>query len=354
MHQALLAAERQLDIELPNLRIAADLTREKIAAAERGARSYLRDVGLEGQHNLDVVVFGSIARDEMTDGSDFDWLVVARRYSENPQDFVHFKRAALQALAESTAKEPGASGLFGTAVGAAELVNTIGLDRDTNLTQTRRVLILEESCSLLEPDRHRELRHAITARYLHDQRRRADGLPRFLLNDVVRYWRTVAVDYQAKRWREVSGGRKWGLRLLKLRSSRKLTYAGTVASLFWSVLNDREPTTQELVEQWEMPPLARLAQLTPVLGPDGRAALSHTLLLADRFSGWLADHEVRSEAEQVEHPREAADGSPLHDAYLATHDLQEALISLFFCGEEVEGSAVQGGLRALSHRYLVF
>ena len=74
------------------------------------------------------------------------------------------------------------------------------------------------------------------------------GVARFLLNDVVRYWRTVAVDYQAKRWDELSPPAgafqeddglgleppKWGLRYIKLRSSRKLAFVGSLVSLHGS------------------------------------------------------------------------------------------------------------------------
>ncbi len=48
-------------------------------------------------------------------------------------------------------------------------------------------------------------------------------IPRFLLNDLTRYWRTVTVDFVYKQRAE--NDKKWALRNAKLRMSRKLIFA---------------------------------------------------------------------------------------------------------------------------------
>jgi hypothetical protein len=104
---------------------------------------------------------------------------------------------------------PGREGIFGSRVSATDLVERIGLGHDTNETLTRRMLFLLESVALTGADVHREALAAVLRRYL-DAGVRDQRVPRFLLSDLIRYWRTICVDFEGKA-RE-RGGEGWGLR----------------------------------------------------------------------------------------------------------------------------------------------
>lgn len=357
MDPVLNQAASALNINLPGLRKAAQKTDGGLTQAKDAAEAYVNERAVSDPDKFDIVAYGSIARQEMGYASDFDWLVVANGYSTDPRDFSIYKAAAEEARYAVSADEPGASGLFGTVIGATELVNTIGLEEDTNLQHTRRILTLEESVSLLKPQRHRELKKAITARYLHDQQNEAGKIPRFLLNDVVRYWRTVAVDYQAKRWEEDHKQvTKWGLRLLKLRTTRKLTYAGTVATLFLPAMRGEPPRVDQLVDEWERPPVARLASWHELLKGDARNALARVIEAADYFVDLLSQYQLREEAKAVDHPRKAMEGSQLREAYERTHELDTALNDLFLSSDPIASSSGSTSLSIseLTRRYLLF
>ena len=170
------------------------------AARERTERRVAELVAALGRHEVAegvaICVFGSWARGELTDGSDDDWAVlVGGPFAPYDRDVCLEVVAATEALGVGERK-PGSQDLFGLPFDVTELGQKIGLDADTNTNLTRRMLLLLESRELHGAVRSGAIAD-ILARYL-KQGVKSYRPPRFLLNDLVRYWRTICVDFEGK------------------------------------------------------------------------------------------------------------------------------------------------------------
>jgi predicted nucleotidyltransferase len=320
MHEVFLRALSDLGVQAPSLLAASELSEARL---EDARRRLLEQVPVEAEERMDVVALGSLARRESTIGSDFDYLVIAHSLPTNVKTTRRLVSAADELADMLQLARPGATGLFGRVIAAPDLTERIGLEQDTNATHTRRMLLLEESASVYSQGLHSSLIRSILERYLADHIGDGD-VPRFLLNDMIRYWRTVAVDYQAKRWESLKEG--WGLRYLKLIISRKLTFAGALVSLFLG----NPVSTDYLHEQFSMPSLARLAQLHSLIEDELKPVLKTVLQIAEEFCTSMSEEGFREEARLILESSDIKPGSPFDQMKERGKELQEALEVLFF------------------------
>jgi predicted nucleotidyltransferase len=180
--------------------------------------------------DADLVVFGSIARNECTLGSDVDWTLLVDG-QVNPQ---HFDTANFieEALVSTGLAEPGKNGMFGQTTFGHELIHCIGGEDDTNHNISRRILLLLESDKIFKSTEgngtaYDRVIRAIIQQYIDNDsgftaNTGKENVPRFLLNDFVRFWRTMCVDFAFKQKQQK--GKKWALRNIKLRMSRRLIF----------------------------------------------------------------------------------------------------------------------------------
>jgi hypothetical protein len=286
------------------------------------------------------VVFGSLARGEFTTGSDLDWTVLVDGRADSAHlEIVHQLKSALK---EAGFKVPGSTDIFGGLVFSHDRIHAIGGDQDTNQNMTRRLLLLLESapsaaagCASV----HARIVQGVLYRYVKEDASflapndPSKKIPRFLLNDVVRFWRTMAVDY-ANKYR-ARGGEKWALRNIKLRMSRKLLFiSGLFMCLSWKLTphESLEPSTlvQELVNHlhaWtQRPPLDSLAEIIERYAPSLAADVFDAY---DSFLELLSDETRRACLEQLP-PDEAYKNETFTWARTTADTFDGALTSLLF------------------------
>ena len=255
---------------------------------------------------------GSWGRRELTSGSDDDFVVLGAGRPDPGE---------VTAILDNP---PGREGIFGGRVQAAELVERIGLGEDTNDSLTRRMLFLLESVALVGEDAHAGARAAIISRYL-DAGVRDQRVPRFLLNDLIRYWRTICVDFEAKRYERRDEG--WGLRNAKLRTSRKLLFAGGLLPLLECHALRREEMLGSLQAAFALPPTDRVA--AAFLRYEAVDAGARALGAYDAFVGMVDDPEARRRLHGLS--REAAfDDALFRRARGLGDQLESGLLALLF------------------------
>ncbi|HEX2253013.1 MAG TPA: nucleotidyltransferase domain-containing protein [Thermoanaerobaculia bacterium] len=245
-------------------------------AAGKRAELAAAVAGLSGG-DTGVVVFGSLARDEFGGESDIDWTLLV----DGPADPGHLDLAhRIAAEVDRLGRPPGREGTFGSLAFSHELIHKIGGEDDTNSNTTRRILLLLESAPVGRRDAYDRVVGNVLRRYLDEDRGLWTGsgrpkVPRFLLNDISRYWRTMLVDFTYKQ--ASRAGRGWALRNIKLRTSRKLIFLAGLLTCFSPLLDlDDDDAHRIFGPERDLPRL--LAHLERRVAASPLDLLAHALL----------------------------------------------------------------------------
>lgn len=339
----------QSNVELLEKRLNADWRAIRKARADTATLRRNLDALFRERNSPDtsVVVFGSVAREEVTSSSDLDWILLIDG-SAVPEHKAQ-EREIERALTAKKYIEPGKSGVFGKMVGSHDLVHNIGGEDDLNSNTTRRVLLLLESLPVSNREAYDRVRRQILRRYLEDDRGLlyAAGevrIPRFLLNDLTRYWRTITVDFVYKQ--RADSDKKWALRNAKLRMSRKIVFAAGLLHCFFCHLDDRaslarkalrsadlSPLTAYIETELSLPPLEIVAKACLIL----KIADTTARALFDSYNRFLAildDPGKRAELADAHTHEDLRNSKAWDEVREVSRPFHAALISLFLRDDE--------------------
>ena len=210
-----------------------------------------------------VVAFGSYARLEASEVSDLDYLVVT---CDDDLDRDGAIEIVLKVIDQLGIRPPNPKGVFQGVVRSQELFSGIGSKADGYDKLSRRLLHLLESRPLWGELAYRKNMCELMNEYGQDVAKDPRKNYVFLLNDLIRYFRTICVNYAYSKSEEYE---QWPIRNLKLRHSRVLMYLSLVAmlgvlSIYWH--DDKNEKLEELVR---LTPLERLFHAYKEVGDTG-------------------------------------------------------------------------------------
>ncbi len=238
-----------------------------------------------------VIVTGSFGRDEASKESDMDWFLVVDESKSELQD--NAKQSILDTVnsivGEHVLKETGGTGTFESLIPVSDLLEKYGGDKETNQGFTRRMLYLLESKVLYNDQMYDELKKKIVELYIKDSVS-DHNLNQFLLNDIIRYYRTICTDYEFKVSEQ---GKSWGVRKIKLRFSRKILYFSGLIMVAKTCSFSRNKKIDETLNLLSLPPIARIKSIC------GEAQSKEMLTYYSEFLNEISKHSVRESLDKI-------------------------------------------------------
>lgn len=217
-----------------------------------------------------VYLIGSYGRGEASNQSDIDLFIVGGGTKKERDlknlDEILIKAELINATRKLEFPEFSGDGEHLSHYTVDELVDNLGTrDDDNTNTFTARLLLLLESRPLLEEKFYSEVISKVIAAYWKDyEGHESDFVPAFLVNDVLRLWRTFCVNYEVgpqneKEKPDQKAKRK--LKNYKLKHSRLLTCYSALVYLM-AVMAERGTVSQNDAKQMvSLSPTERLEWL---------------------------------------------------------------------------------------------
>ncbi|MDR7039025.1 putative nucleotidyltransferase [Methylobacterium sp. BE186] len=269
-----------------------------------------------------VLTCGSYARREASAQSDIDFFVITRAGGgtalEEPGIAPTWMDDVRQVIQRIVSVEPSPGGAFAKVENDRAMLANIGGDQDTNQKLTRRMLFLLEGEPLFNAQGLRRFRVEILERYINDKIT-DHQLALFLLNDIIRYYRTVATDYEFK---TSEGSKPWGIRNIKLVFSRKLLYASGLFSVAATADRVRDRKVRFLADLFEIPVIDRMIDIC------GKAQMNNVLKSYNYFLEQFESNEVRAQLEQLKREDRSTD-VVFRDLKNEGHHFTRELLKLF-------------------------
>jgi len=246
-----------------------------------------------------VYATGSLGRCEASVYSDLDLFIVSKMENEKLSggkqqsllrrlDNIRIQADLIQVTRELNIPEFSGDGKYLVHYSVQELIGTLGKPEDDALnTFTARLLLLLESHPLIGEAVYKDVIEEVIAPYWKDfADHKADFVPAFLTNDILRLWRTFCVNYEANTSSEPTAeNAKRKSKNYKLKHSRLLTCYSALLYLLAVYGRQNTVSLDNVVQMTQLTPTKRLEWLLEQNNiADARPAIQRLL---DQYEAFL-------------------------------------------------------------------
>lgn len=265
-------------------------TFEKIKAESQKRLDELRhELNLaypESEINNQICIFacGSLGRLEMTEKSDLDLFFVTE--SNESQDFTisnldkYLFFSKLYAInSKLNYQDPSKGGMYWEFTPKENLLDIGSRQEDYNNSFTARMLLLLESKPLYNDKTYKKILKETIDKYFSDYTDYPNEFyPLFLMNDILRYWYTLTLNYEYRRDDKDDTNKRYWKRL-KLKYARLITCYSMLACLY-----HKNISPEYVLRCVEMTPFERLNMLA-----DEQENLKDIVLKIEEAYEWYLD-----------------------------------------------------------------
>lgn len=243
-----------------NLKTAKTLSETKLQELRKELANAFNEKDFDKSFldNVCVYACGSLARNEFVENFDLDLFFIN---SSDKEFSPLYKQLFFQKLYEINNKlrhnAPSKYGKFWDFISKKDLLDIGSQVEDYNNSLTARLLLLLESKPIFNETLYDEIVDKAVNLYFKDyEKHKNDFAPMYLINDILRYWYTLTLNYEFRRDNNDTVPEKCWKRL-KLKYARLLTCFSFVACLFENGIN--QDKVKEIIKKT---PLERLEQIS--------------------------------------------------------------------------------------------